>query len=95
MLSIVDQLLPDNFLCPVSDTIHSPNPRRRISRFQCFCNALRGLHLLNDPLQLFLSLLVQVGQIGPQFAGQDQVGVLDRMVVLQIVPVYPAPRVNM
>lgn len=48
MLSIVDQPLTDVFFRSGGDVVHALRPADGIGRFQCFCNALCGLHLGNQ-----------------------------------------------
>ena len=79
-----------DFLCPVSDVVHSTNPSHWVANFQVFRNSLGGFHLLDYPIQPVLRLLIQVSQVCPEFAGQEQAVVQNRLVLFQIVPMYPS-----
>lgn len=67
-----DHLLPDNFLGPVHDTVHSSDPFPLGLALQILGYTLCGVHLLDDQATAFLCLFVQVGKIGVQFARQNQ-----------------------
>ena len=94
LILLVDQFGKDNLLCTITDAVHGSNPCHLVSCFQCLCHALRILHLLNNDLQTALCLLVQVGQISPQFSGQAKVIKADRMMFPQILSVHPSLTAN-
>ena len=87
MLSIVDQLLPDDFFRSGGDVVRALSPANRISSFQCFCDTLCGLRLGDQGFHTFLDLLVQIGKVCPEVAGQNQVVKLDWMVFFCITAI--------
>ena len=44
----IDQFGNDDFLCTITDAVHSSYPCHLLACFQHLCHALSGFHLLND-----------------------------------------------
>ena len=76
--------MTDNFLRTVPDAVHGSDPCHLILGFQFLCDSLNFFHLGNDTIQPVLCLLVQITQICPELAGQNQVIILGWMALLQI-----------
>ena len=74
----------NNFFGPVANIIHPAHPFQLIGGFQGFGHALGFLHLPDGQRKLFLGLLVQLGKVAAQFAGQEQLVVPDGVLLLQI-----------
>ena len=70
--SYENQLLPDDLLRSGSDIVHPLHPRHWISCFQTLGNALGGFHLCNQRFHTRLRLLIEVSQICPEGAGEDE-----------------------
>ena len=60
MLSIMDQLLPDDFFRSGGDVIHLLGPAHGIDGFHFFCDTFCGLHWGNQGFHALLSLLVKI-----------------------------------
>ena len=80
MLSIVDQLLPDDFFRSGGDVVHALSPSYRIGSFQSLCDTLCGFQSGNQGFHALLGLLIQVGKVCPEIAGQNQIIKLNGMV---------------
>lgn len=90
----VDYFASDNFFCPVADAVHGSDPCHLILGFQFLCDSLGIFHLGNDTIQPVLRLFIQICQICPEPATQNQVIILGWMILLQIVFVHPPPNPN-
>ena len=89
-----NHLRPNDFLRTVPDAVHGSNPRQLVTGFQFLCDSLNFFHLGNDTMQPVLCLFVQISQVCPELAGQNQVIILGWMALLQLGFVHTAPYPN-
>ena len=91
---VINHLASNNFFCPVANVVHGAHPRHWIMSFQFFGNVFCRFHLIDEAVHPLLCLLIQVSQICPELAGQNQFVVQGWMILRQIVFVYPSPNPN-
>lgn len=95
---LIDHLPQDDFFRPAANAVHCPHPRHGVAGLQLLGNALRCLHLGNHAFHPLLCLLVEIRQIRPELAGQEQVAVSGRVILsrysLCILPHLPIGRVS-
>lgn len=89
-----NHLISDNFFCPAANAVHGSDPCHLIPGFQFICDFLNFFHLGNGTIQAVLCLLIQIRQIDPKLAGQNQIIIQGWMILLQIVFVHPSPNPN-
>ena len=81
----------DDFLGSAADGVHGLHPQHLVGRFQGFVHALGFRHLLNDETASFRCLLVQIGKVGVQLAGENEFVVKTGTVHPQVGLMQPAP----
>ena len=62
--SVVDQVVQDDLLGSAADAVHPSDPFHLILGFQLFGHAFRFLHLLDQPVEHFLSRFADLFQMG-------------------------------
>lgn len=90
----IDQLLEDDFLCPISDVIHGSDPCHLILRFQLLIDTLFLCQLCYKQIEFVSCLSVNVSQIAVQFSAENKVGIKHRAMLFQVLLVLPAPHTN-
>ena len=83
--------MEDDLLGTVADAVHGSNPHHRVGCFQILCYTLGSLHLLDDQEQTLLCLLVQICQIGPELAAEDQTVKQDWVLLFEKLTVQSDP----
>ena len=80
-----------NLHCPIPDIVHPPYPQHLILSFELLGHALTLRHLLCQQEHLLCGLLVDVGKIGIQPAGGQQLRVQGFSLRLDVpqVPLSP------
>ena len=68
LMSGVNQLVIDNFLCPVSGAVHLPDPFHLIIRFKLLGDTVLCRHLFYKLRKHSFCLFVNFGQVVVQFA---------------------------
>lgn len=93
----VYQLFSYNLLCTVTDIVHSRNPHHLVFRFELFGYAFLFGELFYQPKEHILCLLVDVGEVGGEFAACQQIGVSDFVVLFDVpqMPLAPYPDFNL
>ena len=85
------QIRKNDFLHLGFTAIHQPHPFHWIRCFQHLSDSLGLCHLLDDGINLFLGLLVNIGEVAVQLAAQQQ-GVIQNWAVffeILLVPLTP------
>lgn len=70
LMSGVNQFVTDNFLRPVSDAVHLPNPFHLILSFELFRNALLLRQSLDQLEKHSLCLSIHFRQVAVQFVAE-------------------------
>ena len=81
--------MEDDFLSAAVDAVHRPSPSHLVGSLQGLRYAFSSFHLVDNHFQTVLCLLVQIRQIGSQFTMKNQIGITDRMMLFEIVPMHP------
>ena len=88
--SDVNQLLQDDFIHTVPNTVHSPDPFQLVDGFKLFCNSLLLCQLRNKLLLHFIGLPVYFFQMRIQRAFHEHSGIKSFPVISEItVPQCP------
>ena len=76
-----NQLLKNNLLGTAADVVHGSNPGEGIGGLQVLCDGLCSCHLVDCTVQPVLDLFVELSQVIPQLAVENQ-GVVKLFILL-------------
>jgi len=97
ILLYIYQLCIYNLCCTVADIVHSLHPQHLVFCFELFGYAFLFGELFSQPKEHILCLLVDVGEVGGEFAACQQIGVSDFVVLFDVpqMPLAPYPDINL
>ena len=84
----INQIVVHNLHSSIPNVVHSLYPQHLILDLKLFCDAFTGRHLLNQLKKHCLGLLVQIGKLSVQRAGDLQLCV-QCLAVLPEIPQMP------
>ena len=84
-MSRTDQIVIDDFSCPLPDHIHLRDPQQLILLLEMLRNAFQLGHTVRQALEHYFSLLVDVGKVIVESAGQQKFRVESRAMLFQVI----------